>query len=38
MDQGCNVDGTFIRQVYKVLEISKSRTTAYRPSANGQVE
>jgi len=37
-DQGKNVDGNLIRQLCDLLEISKTRTTAYRPASNGQVE
>jgi transposase InsO family protein len=37
-DQGKNVDGYLIRQLCNLLEISKTRTTAYHPASNGQVE
>lgn len=37
-DQGKNVDGNLIRQLCNLLEISKTRTTAYHPASNGQVE
>ena len=37
-DQGTNFESTLFKQVCKLLGIHKSRTTAWRPSANGQVE
>ena len=37
-DQGKNMDGQMIRQLCQMLEISKTRTTPYHPSSNGQVE
>ena len=37
-DQGKNVDGNLIRHLCDRLEISKTRTTAYIPASNGQVE
>ena len=37
-DQGNNVDGNLIYQPCDLLEISKTRTTAYRLAPNGQVE
>lgn len=37
-DQGKNVDGHLIRQLCNLLEISKTRTTAYHPTSHGQVE
>lgn len=33
-----NVDGGVLRQLCELLEISKTRTTAYRPASNEQVE
>ena len=37
-DQGTNFESSLFKQVCKLLGIHKSRTTAWRPSANGQVE
>jgi transposase InsO family protein len=37
-DQGRNFESKLFQQLCKILEIHKSRTTPYRPSANGQVE
>lgn len=37
-DQGRNFDGQLFAAMCKLLKIKKSRTTAYRPSANGQAE
>jgi hypothetical protein len=37
-DQGKYVDGNLIRHLCDRLEISKTRTTAYIPASNGQVE
>ena len=37
-DQGKNFDGNVFREVCLLLQITKQRTTAYRASANGQVE
>ena len=37
-DQGKNVDGKLVRAICDLLEITKTRTTPYRPCANGQVE
>ena len=37
-DQAKNFDGDLFRKMCKILGIKKSRTTAYRPSANGQAE
>jgi hypothetical protein len=37
-DQGKNMDGNVIRQICKLLDIDKTRTTPYHPSSNGQVE
>ncbi|CAG2252545.1 unnamed protein product [Mytilus edulis] len=37
-DQGKNVDGRVIRQLCDLLEVSKTRTSAYHPASNGQVE
>ncbi|VDI36547.1 Hypothetical predicted protein, partial [Mytilus galloprovincialis] len=35
-DQGKNVDGRVIRQLCDLLEVSKTRTSAYHPASNGQ--
>ncbi|CAC5419026.1 unnamed protein product [Mytilus coruscus] len=37
-DQGKNIDGNVIRQLCELLEITNTRTTAYHPASNGQVE
>ncbi|CAC5379690.1 unnamed protein product [Mytilus coruscus] len=37
-DQGKNIDGNVIRQLCELLEITKTRTTAFQPASNGQVE
>jgi hypothetical protein len=37
-DQGENKDGNVIRQICKLLDIDKTRTTPYHLSSNGQVE
>ena len=37
-DQGRNFESKLFSEVCKVVEIHKTRTTPYRPSANGQVE
>ncbi|CAG2233122.1 unnamed protein product [Mytilus edulis] len=37
-DQGKNVDVTLIRQLCDILEVFKTRTSAYHPVSNGQVE
>ena len=37
-DQGKNVSGNLMHAICDLLEIAKTRTTPYRPSANGQVE
>lgn len=37
-DQGRNVDGNLTRHLCKILQITKTRTTPYRPCSNGQVE
>ena len=37
-DQGRNFESKLFEALCKVLEIHKARTSAYRPSANGQVE
>ena len=37
-DQGRNFDGNLFASVCELLQISKSRTTPYRPCSNGQVE
>ena len=37
-DQGRNFDGNLFNALCSLLEITKSRTTPYRPCSNGQVE
>ncbi|MCP3871092.1 MAG: DDE-type integrase/transposase/recombinase [Gammaproteobacteria bacterium] len=37
-DQGRNFESALFQEMCKLLHIRKSRTTAYRPSANGQAE
>ena len=37
-DQGRNFESELFSQICKILNIHKTRTTSYRPSANGQVE
>ena len=37
-DQGSNFESVLFKEMCKILHIRKSRTTAYRPSANGQAE
>ena len=37
-DQGRNFESRMFKEVYDLLKIVKTRTTPYRPSANGQVE
>jgi len=37
-DQGRNFDSNLFKSLCDLLRIAKSRTTAYRPSSNGQVE
>ena len=37
-DQGRNFDGNFMQAFCDLLDISKTRTTPYHPSSNGQVE
>ena len=37
-DQGRNFESRLFKAICEVLQIHKSRTTPYRPSANGQVE
>ena len=37
-DQGKNFDGTLFATVFDFLQITKTRTTPYRPCSNGQVE
>ena len=37
-DQGCNFESRMFKEVCDLLKIVKTRTTPYRPSANGQVE
>ena len=37
-DQGKNVDGKLFASVCKLLQVTRTRTTPYRPCSNGQVE
>ena len=37
-DQGKNLDGNLMRALCDLLQITKTRTTPYRPCSNGQVE
>lgn len=37
-DQGRNFESQLFKEVQKLLEFKKTRTTAYRPSSNGQIE
>ena len=37
-DQGCNFESDLFQEVCCLLEITKTRTTAYHPSSNGLVE
>ena len=37
-DQGTNFESDLFKEMCKLLRIHKARTTAYRPSANGQAE
>ena len=37
-DQGRNFESELFKEMCELLEIGKTRTTSYRPSANGQVE
>ena len=37
-DQGRNFESKLFKEVLKLLEIKKTRTTAYRPSSNGLIE
>ena len=37
-DQGKNFDSTLVKAICDLFEITKTRTTPYRPSSNGQVE
>ena len=37
-DQGRNFESSLFKEMSRILHIKKSRTTAYRPSANGQAE
>ena len=37
-DQGANFEGHLFRETCELLQMAKTRTTPYRPSANGQVE
>jgi hypothetical protein len=37
-DQGRNFESKLLKELLKILQIRKTRTTAYHPSGNGQVE
>lgn len=37
-DQGRNFESSLFQEICKLLQITKTRTTSYRPSSNGQVE
>ncbi len=37
-DQGKNFDGQLLRKLCELLQITKTRTTPYRPASNGQCE
>jgi transposase InsO family protein len=37
-DQGKNFDGSLFHELCSILPINKTRTTAYQPCSNGQVE
>ena len=37
-DQGRNFESEVFKEMCKLLEIGKTRTTSYRPSVNGQVQ
>ncbi|XP_033731103.1 uncharacterized protein LOC117320667 [Pecten maximus] len=37
-DQGRNFDGNLFREFCEILQITKTRTTPYHPSSNGQIE
>ena len=37
-DQGKNFDGNLFKELCEILQITKTRTTPYHPSSNGQVE
>jgi hypothetical protein len=37
-DQGRNFESTLFQEVCRVLDITKTHTTPYRPASNGQVE
>ena len=37
-DQGCNFESQLFQEVLKLLEVKKTRPTAYRPSSNGLIE
>ena len=37
-DQGRNFESELFKEMCELLELGKTRTTSYRPSANGQVE
>ena len=37
-DQGTNFDGQVFREVCRLLNVDKLRTSSYRPSTNGMIE
>ena len=37
-NQGRNMDGNLVRQICRILQIQKTRTTPYHPASNSQVE
>ena len=37
-DQGANFMSNLLKQLYRLLKVTRLRTTAYKPSTNGKVE